>query len=115
MALYREVMAMRYINYWRYISQTPCPCYVYVPKMILVYMYVVICMQWGFYCLLPWHLMGVCMPVGGIVLYQLVMWLKVYRCFGYAWILPIVGVVSVSILMLMTKHDFHQWIEQLFR
>ncbi len=98
----------QYALNWKRLNQIRYPCYLAIPRSLLLRLYLFISLQSFLFCFLPlpfiWLL---CMlPVAGIIVYQLVVWLRVYKGFGYSVWPPIV----LQIIWCLLTFGFKQFL-----
>ncbi len=100
MGSYKVNAMFRYSLNWHRLNQMRYPCYLGIPKGILLRLYLFICLQAFAYCLLPLPMVWLAylMPVAGMIVFQMIAWLRVYKRFGYSvWPPIILNIVSCFI------------------
>ncbi|MBO5041913.1 MAG: hypothetical protein J6D87_03015 [Clostridia bacterium] len=99
---------LRYISNWRQLNQIRYPCYLGIPRGLLLRLYLFICLQAVAYCLLPlpWVWLAYLMPVAGMIVFQMIAWLRVYKRFGYSAWPPTISVIILCFMALGIKRIF---------
>ena len=104
----------RYISDWRALGAIHRPCYICIPRRQLLAIYFGIAMQMWLWCLLPTPFMLYTLPVGVIILWQLIAWLRLWRGFLYAPIPPIISFALFTLLSLLTREDIWQLLHRIY-
>lgn len=99
-----------YILNWQRLGQIRYPCYLDVPKGLLLRLYLVICLQAVIFCLLPlptiW--MAYLSPVAGMIVFQMIAWLRAHRRFGYSVWPPIILTVVLCLATFAVKNSLFE-------
>ena len=90
----------QYTLNWKRLNQIRYPCYLTIPRGLLLRLYLFISLQSFLYCIfpLPFIWLMCLLPVAGIIVYQLIAWLRVYKRFGYSTWPPIIFQVVLCLL-----------------